>query len=352
MTGERIDMVRRKPDPTRALPALIGIAAALLAIAGTTASAHHSPAAFDLANQITIQGKVSRFDWTNPHVYIYVTVTTAGQPTEWAIETDGTSLLTRSGWNRDTLSVGSVVTVRANPDRNVARSHALLISMALANGTVLTPRSNGTDGVSKAVTLAGVWNGLRGFAARKVGTIRPTPRGFAAVKVFTVAANPVTNCMPYATPFLTSLPYLNEIDVQKDRISIRNEFLNVDRTVYTDGRGHPKGGPRTIQGHSIGRWEGNVLVVDSTLFSDHLLGNYLGSGPGPRELPSGPQKHVVERFRLSEDRTRLLIDIVAEDPDYLVEPLTMGMEWDYTPKLRFLRFGCEPEQSKRYLSLQ
>jgi hypothetical protein len=268
------------------------------------------------------------------------------------IETDGTSLLTRSGWSRGTLQVGSAVTVRANPDRDAEKSHALLISMALANGTVLTPRSNGTDGVSKATSLAGVWNGLRGFAARKVGPIRPTPKGLAAVKTFTVATNPVTGCTPYATPFLTSLPYLNEIDVQKDRILIRNEFLNVDRTVYMDGRAHPKDGPRSNQGHSIGRWDGSVLVVDTTLFADHLLGNYLGSGAGPRELPSGPQKHVVERYRLSEDRTRLLIDIVVEDPDYLIEPLTMGMEWDYTPKLRLLRFGCEPEQSRRYLSLQ
>ena len=331
---------------------LISITTALLAIAAASASAHHSPAAFDLTSQITIQGKVSRFDWTNPHVYIYVTTATAGRPTEWTIETDGTSLLTRSGWSRETLSVGSVVTVRANPDRNAAKSHALLISMALANGRVLTPRSNGTDGVSQAASLAGVWNGLRGFAGRKVGTIRPTPRGLAAVKAFTAAANPVTGCTPYATPFLTSLPYLNEIDIQKDRIFIRNEFLNVDRTVYMDGRGHPKDGPRTTQGHSVGRWDGNVLVVDTTLFSDHLLGNYLGSGPGPRELPSGPQKHVVERYRLSEDRTRLLIDIVVEDPDYVIEPLTMGMEWDYTPKLRLLRFGCEPQQSQRYLSLQ
>ena len=205
---------------------LISITTALLAIAAASASAHHSPAAFDLTSQITIQGKVSRFDWTNPHVYIYVTTATAGRPTEWTIETDGTSLLTRSGWSRETLSVGSVVTVRANPDRNAAKSHALLISMALANGRVLTPRSNGTDGVSQAASLAGVWNGLRGFAGRKVGTIRPTPRGLAAVKAFTAAANPVTGCTPYATPFLTSLPYLNEIDIQKDRIFIRNEFLN------------------------------------------------------------------------------------------------------------------------------
>jgi hypothetical protein len=323
-----------------------------MALAGTaTGWAHHSPAAFDLASQITIQGKVSRFDWTNPHVYIYVTTTgAAGEAVEWMIETDGTSLLTRSGWRRDTLAVGSLVTVRANPDRNARRHHALLISMAKADGVVLTPRAGGGEGTARATSVAGVWNGLRGFTARRIGAIMPTPRGLAAVKAYTVAANPVTSCVPYATPFLPSLPYLNEIDVRSDRVVIRSEFMNVDRTVYMDGRSHPSGGARTNQGHSIGRWEGDVLVVDTTLFADHVLGNYLGSGAGPRELPSGPRKHVVERYRLSDDRTRLLIDVVIEDPDYLAEPLTTSLEWDYAPQLRLLRFGCEPDQAQRYLA--
>jgi hypothetical protein len=313
-------------------------------------SAHHSPAAFDLAAQITLQGKVSRFDWTNPHVYIYVTTTgAAGEATEWMIETDGTSLLTRSGWRRETLPMGASVTVRANPDRNTARHHALLVSLALDSGVVLTPRVSGAAAKSGATSLAGVWNGLRGFTARRIGMLNATPRGLAAVKAYTVAQNPVTSCVPYATPFLPSLPYLNEISIQKDRILIRSEFLNVDRVVYMDGRGHPSGGARTLQGHSIGRWEGNVLVVDTTLFSDHLLGNYLGSGAGPRELPSGPRKRVVERYRLSEDRMRLLIDVTVEDPDYLAAPLTTNLEWDYAPQLQLLRFGCEPDQAQRYL---
>jgi hypothetical protein len=329
---------------------VVGTVIAALLVMVATASAHHSPAAFDLAAQITIQGKVSRFDWTNPHVYIYVTTTgAAGETTEWMIETDGTSLLTRSGWRRETLPIGSLVTVRANPDRNAARHHAILISLALESGAVLTPRVSGAAAASRATSVAGVWNGLRGFTARRIGTLSATPRGLAAVKAYSVAQNPVTKCVPYATPFLPSLPYLNEIEILKDRVIIRNEFLNVDRVVHMDGRGHPSGGPRTIQGHSIGRWEGNVLVVDTALFADHLLGNYLGSGAGPRELPSGPRKHVVERFHLSEDRTRLLIDVVVEDPDYLAEPMTTSLEWDYAPQLQLLRFGCEPEQAQRYL---
>ncbi len=329
----------------------LGSVIAATAFLTATASAHHSPAAFDLTSQITIQGKISRIDWTNPHVYIYVDAApVGGQTTQWMIETDPVPILTRSGWKREQVAVGSAVTVRANPDRNAQRHHAILVSVALSNGVVLTPRANATASAARATSLSGVWNGLRGFAQRRIGTIKPTPKGLAAVKAYSEAANPVTNCIPYASPFLQSLPYLNEIEIGKDRVTIRNEFLNVDRTVYTDGRAHPADGARTNQGHSIGRWENGVLVVDTTLFADHLLGNYVGSGRGQlREVPSGPRKHLVERYQLSDDKTRLLINSVVEDPDYLAEPLTVAMEWDYAPQLRPLRFGCDREQAQRYL---
>jgi hypothetical protein len=316
----------------------------------STASAHHSPAAFDLNSQITIQGKITRLDWTNPHVYIYVAAApVGGQTTEWVIETDPVPILVRSGWSRESLAVGSAVTVRANPDRNAQRNHAILVSLALGNGAVLTPRSVRAASTVRATSVSGVWNGLRGFPQRRVGVLKPTARGLAALKAYTEAANPVTDCIPYASPFLPTLPYLNEIELQNDRITIRSEFFRVDRTVYMDGRGHPKDGARTNQGHSIGRWENDVLVVDTTLFADHALGNYTGSGNEPRALPSGPRKHLVERYQLSEDRTRLLISAVVEDPDYLAEPLTMSTEWDYAPQLRPVRFGCDRSQAQRYL---
>ena len=112
---------------------LVSVIAATVLITAT-ASAHHSPAAFDLNSQITIQGRISRLDWTNPHVYIYVDGTSVdGTPAQWMIETDPVPILTRSGWRRELLGVGSLVTVRANPDRNVQRNHAILVSIALSN---------------------------------------------------------------------------------------------------------------------------------------------------------------------------------------------------------------------------
>ena len=327
---------------------------AVMVVIAATASAHHSPAAFNLDSQITIQGAISRFDWTNPHVYIYVgSMTSAGEKREWMIETDGTSILTRSGWSRDSVAVGDVVTVRANPDRNAQRNHALLISMARADGVVLRPRLGSVAARSRATSVSGVWDGLRGFGQRRFGTFRPTEKGIAAMKAYTDEVNPAADCVPFPSPFLQSLPYLNQIEVRGDTVMIRSEFFNVDRTVHMDGRGHPSDGVRANQGHSIGHWEDGVLIVDTTLFAEHRLGNSQGLSFAPRlantqGLPSGPRKHVVERYQLSQDGTRLLLNFVLEDPDYLAEPLTVSTEWDYAPTLPLLRFGCDPEQARRF----
>ena len=81
-----------------------------------------------------------------------------------------------------------------------------------------------------------------------------------------------------------------------------------------DGRGHPETDERTSwEGHSIGRWEGETLVVDTTQFRDHPEGNGRG-------VPSGALKHMIERYSLSEDGRRVVIDVFLEDPEFLAEP--------------------------------
>ena len=105
-------------------------------------SGHHSAAIFDRQSVMAFQGTVTRFSWTNPHVYLYVeTADDAGGVVEWEIETDATPILTRSGWTPDSFAPGERVTVRANPDRNVERKHALLVSVSKSDGATLTARS-------------------------------------------------------------------------------------------------------------------------------------------------------------------------------------------------------------------
>ena len=133
-----------------------------------------------------------------------------------------------------------------------------------------------------------------------------------------------------------------EIDEQRQIISIRIEFWDEERTVYMDGRPHPDASERFHSGHSIGRWEGDTLVVDTTNFTDHRSPYQIG-------VPSGAQKHVVERYRLVEDGTRLAVEFVLEDPEYIAEPLTHARELIYAPQLELSTFDCDLESARRFL---
>ena len=65
------------------------------------AMAHHSAARFVLAQSVTVDGVVSRYEWANPHVYIYVTQTSAaGETVEWEIEGQPPAMMRRVGWSR------------------------------------------------------------------------------------------------------------------------------------------------------------------------------------------------------------------------------------------------------------
>jgi len=311
-----------------------------------SALAHHSQAGFNLESVVAVQGRVSRVDWGNPHVYFAVETTNdAGQELEWLIETDPTSILMRNGWTAGSLSPGDRITLRAHPDRNLQRNHALLISVATETGTVLTPRSSGVETASPAPSLSGVWDAMRGFNSRRFSNAVLTEKGRAALAAFSEADSPASNCVPHTSPFLPGLPYLNEIVLGDETVIIRSEFFSVDRIVYMDGRPHPANGVRSNQGHSIGRWEDDVLVVDTTLFEDHRTGNRSGNLSG---VPSGAQKHVIEMYALSPDATRLTISFVLEDREYLVQPLTGSVEWDYAPGFDLLQFECDPEVASRY----
>jgi hypothetical protein len=317
-----------------------------------SAGAHHSGSIFDSSTVVAVEGTISRFSWTNPHVYIYVeTSDAAGEIAEWEIETDATPIMTRSGWSADSLHAGETVVVRANPDRNPARTHGRLVSLTTGDGALLTPRSSFLTRASEmemvraATDISGVW-------ATPLATNAHLWRLRGSVRVLTEQAremqaqydvtrdSPAGRCVPYPTPTFLGVPYLNRITIHEDRIAIEGELFLSERVIYTDGRVHPQGGELSNQGHSIGHWEDDVLVVETTQLEEHRSALIDGA-------PMGANRRVTERFRLSEDRRRLLIDFVVEDPDYLAEPFVGTMEWDYSPHLELIGIDCDPEVSAR-----
>jgi len=93
-----------------------GLLMATLALAGAGLSAHHSFAAFDITKEQTITGVVSRFDWTNPHTFIWVDVTNNKGVTEsWAIEGMSPNYLWRRGWTKYSVKPGDKITVSIRP---------------------------------------------------------------------------------------------------------------------------------------------------------------------------------------------------------------------------------------------
>jgi RecJ-like exonuclease len=97
----------------------------LLAVA-LPAVAHHSfPAQYDIDKPISLTGKVTKVEWTNPHIFIYADVTDAtGAVVSWAFEMGGPNALLRQGWKRDSLKVGDIVIF----DGSLARDGSNLVN--------------------------------------------------------------------------------------------------------------------------------------------------------------------------------------------------------------------------------
>jgi len=85
------------------------------------ASAHHSfPAQYDVAKPVTLTGKVTKVEWTNPHIFIYIDVPNeaTGAVVNWALEMGGPNALLRLGWKRDSLKQDDLITVEGSLARD------------------------------------------------------------------------------------------------------------------------------------------------------------------------------------------------------------------------------------------
>lgn len=333
----------------------------LIFIAATTAAgpvaAHHSAKIFEPDASLTLAGTVTEFDWANPHTYIHIeTRDDAGELVAWEIETDALPILIRSGWTSESLQPGDRILVRARPDRNRERNHALLVSLEKDDGTVMSARSYflrknaEAESLASASDLSGLWELRfedydRYYAAW--AEVELTDAGRAGSASYDVRTDsPAARCVPAPLPSILVAPYLNEIEIAGDVIYIRNERFNAERVVYMDGRGHPESGERTNLGHSIGHWEGDTLVVDTALFADHRAP--ISGQQGNEGVPAGSQKRVVERYRLSDDGTHVTIEFELEDPEFLAEPFRGDVQWYYSPHFEMRGFGCNAENSQRY----
>jgi len=320
---------------------------ALVVVVQLPAWGHHSEAGFVTDAVVAFQGTVVEFNWRNPHVYIDVESTdAAGDVVQWVVETGATPIMRRSGWTPDSLQPGDVISGRGHPERGTGRNYTLLLSLEKEDGSTLAQYSGDPTSRASTTSLAGVWKGRGATVGEFFDRLKDVPltdAGAAAKAAYDFYVDsPAAACIGPTSPAIVAIGlYVNEIELGDDAILIRSEFFDSDRTVYMDGRGHPGAAERTAQGHSIGRWEGDVLVVDTVQFSDRRSSSISG-------VPTGLRKHVVERYALSDDGTYIVIEIFLEDSEFLAEPFIGTVEWNYAPQLERYRYDCDPETSRRY----
>ncbi len=126
----------RLPTLKIAIPAALA-AAGLLAGAGS-ALAHHSFAMFDLSKKVTLVGTVTKFDWTNPHSFVWVAVPDKdGKLVVWGAEGQSPNFLGRRGWSKRTVEPGDKITLIISPLKDGSPG-GMFSSMILPNGQTIT----------------------------------------------------------------------------------------------------------------------------------------------------------------------------------------------------------------------
>ena len=121
------------------------------------------------------------------------------------------------------------------------------------------------------------------------------------------------NCLPPGMPGIMTQPYPMEFLLTPGKVTIVIEAYTQVRHIYTDGRKLPEEPDPKFFGTSIGRWEGDTLVVESIGFSPSTQ---LTGG-----VPPSDKMKIVERFRLSDPDT-MTIETTITDPVVLVAPFT------------------------------
>lgn len=338
---------------------LIAIAATLFASGATLA--HHSRANFELDRVVTIEGTITEWSWRSPHVWMKVEIDgDASETVEWLVEGNAIPGLRRRGWSKESFAVGDHVVASGNPDRDPENLLMFLVTMMgddqkLLYNFKLPPEEEARIAALMKPTEAsadfsGIWERVASTRYFLTGSFSPpqgwplTARGEAQIAEFDLANDPFLRCHPTAIPRLTYSPFGHRWIRESDRILIEKEFNPNSRVVHLNMKEHPADITPSRVGHSIGWFEGDTLVVDTIGFEYDDWGNYRG-------LDSSEQKHIVERYTLTNDGYGLHMEITQMDPAFLAEPYTM--EWDYTKQkeYEFEYQPCEIESAARHLEL-
>ena len=334
----------------------------ILWLVSATAGAHHSNAPhYDRERPIVIEGVVEEFEFVNPHAFLHILAENEnGESVVWACEMQTANTLRRQGWTEERFVPGQAVTVngiaaRRDPLGCSFTSAELTDGTTIArSGAVVPPPDDESEDAPRTAfldggvpNLAGPWmrdrsrgQGGPGPGSARPGADRLTPAGLVAAEGYDERFDdPSFECSASSITRAWSEPGTpTDIEQYDDRVVIRHEYMDTVRTIRLAAEHDPALTPRPY-GHSIGRYEGATLVIDTVGFEPGVL------TPHPGILHSAAL-HVTERLTVNPDELSLMLEWTAEDPEFFTEPFSGANH--YMPSLYAVsRYNCTPELSNR-----
>lgn len=344
---------------------LAGLSASVIAFSPATL-AHHGPGQFR-GGDVEVTGVVTRVRFVNPHGYIYFDVTDEqGNVEPWRCELQAGSLLRRAGWTEELFPIGGEITVTGSAGTS-ERTACALSSVILADGSTLDRYDQRREQIDAPVGAAdrlvdgrldlnGTWAapqrqpqggtggggmgggmGPGGMGGGLPGGIVLTAAGRAAVEALQPGDNPRHNCMATNIFFDWQFDrHVNEIIQTSDTITIKYGLMDIERTIYMNMDAHPEGVVPSRAGHSIGRWDGDTLVVDTVGFSAGFL---LGGGGAGIFVMHSDQMHATERFTYDAATQGLTREYTAVDPRMFTGTYS-GQDVVYPSDVPFEPYDC------------
>ena len=330
----------------------------LLSLTASAALGHHSVSAyFDTSQVVEIQGELTDVRWRNPHVGFSIDVRDeSGEVTSWEISGTSLSHLGRLGLTADMFTLGEVVRFAGAPSRqaipalqtsNVLMENGEEIALntsgrmhwsdRVENQLRVTPDSVDArdDGDNISRSLFRVWSTPTRPADRNSLGESDYPLTEAARSAKAawdpLTDNPVINCEGKGMPAIMGPPYPMELIDRGDVIVYRQEEFDSVRTIHMNPATAPTPEPSKM-GHSVGRWDGETLVVDTTLAN---WPHFDGGG-----TPISGDAVYEERFSVSEDGKRLNYTVLVTDPATFTEPVLLDRLWLWVPGVQVERYDC------------
>lgn len=334
------------------------------------AQAHHSHSSIDRDWKVSYAGTVTEFMWRAPHVYLKIDsiMPETGEVVEYTIETLNPSSLQKTGWRRETLQPGDRVIWAGNHDRDPDRAYGSLDYVQKVGGytyfvdegemEAYLERENidwdaymGLTPLKPAESLAeGVWSRSRADGSRFPPIRGPqrdwplTEKGQELVANFSEDNNPILDCeYPGPPKSITAPLYFRHSMADEDTLLIERALMDNQRYIHLNPETAPGPGERTNVGYSVGHYEGDTLVVETTNFKADRWGLWTG-------IDSSEQKHMIERYWLSDEGMRLNVEITVTDPEYLTEPVTFTHHWTKVQDFPITQAECSMENANYYLT--